>query len=104
MNERIRQLAEQARKNEPFECSYTKDQWLEKFAELIVRECSRICGSQADQRNILKHFGFPVESNVRAPGPEPHWSVTSQYTRDYNMPKKSQQSVNTSARSWQLEL
>ena len=39
MNERIRLLAEQAKKNEPFECSYTKDQWLEKFAELIVREC-----------------------------------------------------------------
>lgn len=60
-----------------------------RFAELIIRECSRICGSQADQRNILKHFGFPVESNVRAPGPEPHWSVTSQYTRDYNIPKQS---------------
>ena len=60
-----------------------------RFAELIIRECSKICGSQADQRNILKHFGFPVESNVRVPGAEPHWSVTSQYTRDYNMPKKS---------------
>jgi len=42
MNERIRELAEQAKKNEPFECSYTKDQWLEKFAELIVRECLSI--------------------------------------------------------------
>jgi hypothetical protein len=42
MNERIRQLAEQAKKNEPFECSYTKDQWLEKFAELIVKECMEV--------------------------------------------------------------
>lgn len=65
------------------------EEHMEKFAELIVRECSRICGSQADQRNILKHFGFPVESNVRVPAPEPHWSVTSQYTRDYNIPKQS---------------
>lgn len=39
MNNLIRQLAEQAKRNEPFECSYTKEQWLEKFAELIVRDC-----------------------------------------------------------------
>ena len=63
MNERIRELAEQAKKNEPFECSYTKDQWLEKFAELIVQECAgRVDwilayggGTQGDL--IREHFG-----------------------------------------------
>ena len=62
MNERIKQLAEQARKNEPFECSYTKDQWLEKFAELIVKECADIATINAHQYQppgdfVLKHFG-----------------------------------------------
>ena len=70
MNERIKELAEQAKKNEPFECSYTKDQWLEKFAELIVQECAGICHKMAEDSDsyvvhdgdtcaeqIKKHFG-----------------------------------------------
>jgi hypothetical protein len=39
MIERLKKLA----LSEPFECSYTKDQWLEKFAELIVKECLLCC-------------------------------------------------------------
>ena len=62
MNERIKQLAEQARKNEPFECSYTKDQWLEKFAKLIIQECADIATINAHQYQppgdfVLEHFG-----------------------------------------------
>lgn len=65
MNDLIRQLAEQAKRNEPFECSYTKEQWLEKFAELIVRECASLfpltfTDEQYQRRidkTINKHFG-----------------------------------------------
>lgn len=57
-----------------------------EFAEYIVRECARICGSQADQRNILKHFNLEVESNIKYPSPELSGSVNSQYTRKYNLP------------------
>jgi hypothetical protein len=35
----IKELVQQAKNNESFECSYTKKQWLEKYAELIVQEC-----------------------------------------------------------------
>jgi len=58
-----------------------------RLCELIVQECAQCCGSQADRKNILKRFGLPVESNIKYPGPEAHWSVTSQYDRDYNIPK-----------------
>lgn len=58
-----------------------------KFAEMIIKECVAICMSQADKRNILARFGLPVESDVKYPGPEASGSVTSQYTREYNIPK-----------------
>jgi hypothetical protein len=69
---------------------YHSDIWRgtgRKFAELIVQECASMCGSQADRRLLLKAFGLPVESDVKSPAPEPHGSVTSQYTREYNIPK-----------------
>jgi len=60
-----------------------------KFAELIIKECVAQCGSQADRKSILKQFGLPVESNIKYSGPDAHWSVTSQYSREYNMPEPS---------------
>lgn len=60
---------------------------LEKFAELIALECAAACGSQADKKNIRKLFGLPIESNVQYEGPDAHGSITSQYTREYNLPK-----------------
>ena len=30
---------------------------MEKFAELIVRECAEICLEANDHKNILRHFG-----------------------------------------------
>ena len=88
MNQRIQTLAEQA--------GYEKDMFgighwdmpeCKRFVESIVRECAAQCGSQADRKSILKHFGLPVASNIKYPGPDAHWSVTSQYSRDYNLPK-----------------
>jgi hypothetical protein len=65
MNERIKELAEQANPN--FTKSYVVGPWyaedIEKFAELIVRECAEVahCNFHVDGLtlgNILKeHFG-----------------------------------------------
>jgi len=88
VNDRIKQLA--------IEAGYLPDSFgighwdmpeCKKFAELIVQECVACCGSQVDIRNIRKHFGLPVESNILYPGKEASWSKETQYTRDYNIPK-----------------
>jgi len=60
---------------------------MEMLAELIVSECAACCGSQADKKNIRKRFGLQVESNFEYEGPDAHGSITSQYTREYNLPK-----------------
>ena len=78
MNERIRELAEQAREyansSQPYEKIKNKawiDVYDEKFAELIVRECANHCdllldhkissewsrGTHDCSRAIKKHFG-----------------------------------------------
>jgi len=59
MNERIKELAEQASK-EAF--PLVSMAWMEKFAELIVAECADIATINAHQwaspgTYILKHFG-----------------------------------------------
>ena len=88
MNERIKELAEQAGYlPDMFGIGHWDSQECNKFAELIIRECSNRCGSQADQRNLLTSFGFEAESNVKYPAPERHWSIKSQYDREYNLPK-----------------
>ena len=59
MNERIKELAEQATTyidpsaNDGVCWNFDK----EKFAELIVRECAEICLEANDHKNILRHFG-----------------------------------------------
>ena len=63
MNERIRQLAEQAfdQANDGTIADIKiPKEFIEKFAELIVRECSAValnigCGDIEDE--LLKHFG-----------------------------------------------
>jgi hypothetical protein len=70
MNERIRELAEQAgyRPLPGFDFANSLEEiYLKKFAELIVRECAGLCSMTASGRDaeaieeaILKHFG--VES------------------------------------------
>lgn len=92
MNQRIRDLAEHCDfyvGNEHYNESHEEKQrlWTEKFAELIILECAACCGSQADKKNIRKRFNLPVESNVKYEGPDAHGSITSQYTREYNLPK-----------------
>ena len=65
MNERIRQLARQACITivpEPFDnASQAWNDTMEKFAELIVRECADVAfleaNSRKTQRAVLQHFG-----------------------------------------------
>ena len=54
MNERIKELALQAGGSHYPEVNSVQ---LEKFAELIVRECAEICLEANDYKNILRHFG-----------------------------------------------
>jgi hypothetical protein len=60
MNELIKKLAEQA--GYPDYMTYGQDKVLERFAELIVRECADIGQRYADgnyevPNQILEHFG-----------------------------------------------
>lgn len=64
MNERIKELAEQAEQavswgnpNNYDDYNRAFDEWQEKFAELIVKECLVNCQSEMDKREIRKHFG-----------------------------------------------
>jgi len=59
MNERILELAIQANSHHNFsDLNYRElDVFLEKFAELIVRECLKECQSEMDCREIRKKFG-----------------------------------------------
>jgi hypothetical protein len=87
VNERIRECWLKAAREDSDETWDTQEQFIERFAEIIINECVACCGSQADMRNIRKRFGLPVESNVKYPGPEAigHYS---QYGREYNIPKE----------------
>ena len=65
MNQQIRELAEQANTIGDWGEDITEGRYfvypniknLEKFAELIVRECAEICLEANDHKNILQHFG-----------------------------------------------
>ena len=65
MNERIRQLAEQAffdeATSQPSTKMYTfSEHKMEKFAELIVRECALVVHKKTGPKsalNVLEHFG-----------------------------------------------
>ena len=66
MNEKIKELAEQAglrftqlMSNPMVPVVDGKETDLEKFAELIVKECALLC---SDPVVVLQHFGFDSES------------------------------------------
>ena len=58
MNERIKELAEQATVWKDANHGYTFDK--EKFAELIVRECLEACS----RANEIRHFVPPTQEQV----------------------------------------
>jgi len=61
MNERIRQLADEAAKYSAIMALPTGESgdklFVEKFAELIVKECAVLCRWEHDERVMLEHFG-----------------------------------------------
>ena len=83
MNHKIKQLAHEA--GLPTYNPEGIPTKLEKFAELIVRECISSVGSQADKAYLKKHFGLPVESDIIYPATDESWSVETQYKRKYNL-------------------
>ena len=54
MNERTQQLAEQATRQ--YSPTYYTQEWIQGFAELIVRECGEFCG-QIDRDAMFIYFG-----------------------------------------------
>jgi hypothetical protein len=87
MNERIKLLWEQAAKTTQGDSWEEQTKFMERYTELIVRECISCVGSQGDKVYLKKHFGLPVESDIVYPATDESWSVKSQYNREYNFPK-----------------
>lgn len=63
MSDQLQALVDRALENQPFECSYTREQWLKTFAGLIVQECANRAswaqdtGAEDIGGEVLKHFG-----------------------------------------------
>ena len=57
MNEQIREILSRCQLESIDGPEYPRWTDLEKFAELIVRECAEICLEANDHKNILRHFG-----------------------------------------------
>ena len=61
MNERIKELATQATRQ--YSPTYYTQEWIQGFAQLIVRECAKIADVADENKcewiggNILTHFG-----------------------------------------------
>lgn len=60
---------------------------IEELVKQVAEQCALLCGSQADKKIIRTAFDIPVEPDVKYEAPPIHGSVTSQYTREYNIPK-----------------
>jgi hypothetical protein len=60
---------------------------IEELVKRVAEQCALLCGSQADKKIIRSAFDLPVEPDVKYPAPPINGSVTSQYTREYNIPK-----------------
>ena len=58
MNERIKELANEVGISVEYLTNTKQLELLEKFAELIIKECAEICLEANDHKNILRHFGI----------------------------------------------
>ena len=63
MNRRIQELATQVGISVDYLTNTKQIELIEKFAELIVRECAEICLEANDHKNILRHFGVELDVN-----------------------------------------
>ena len=100
MNQRIRELAEQAEisrlEYNPYTMMTERIQEFDKqkFAQLIVQECINSLGSQTDQSNLRRKFGIAeptVEGIGRYYPPPDINSAESQYDRRARIENNSKQ-------------
>jgi hypothetical protein len=82
MNERIRELAEQATGAEEYDGFRYFDK--AKFAQLIVRECAELATKEYNNRgaihgnDLLEHFGLDSEDEIEyCPSCNAEWSGTN---------------------------
>lgn len=85
MNERIKELMQKHGIHKYIDADCQSR--IEMISDLIIKECAACCGSQADKKTIMKHFGYEVSSDVKHKSPGARWSITSQYDRNYNLPQ-----------------
>lgn len=64
MNERTRELADRAGEYADFEYGICTDEFLEKFAELIVRECYVHCSGQMLDKEVAEAHGLTYNDGV----------------------------------------
>ena len=66
MNERIRELAEQARQIGEYvnygQIRLSPEQFEQKFAELIVKECINCCNEVAEEADAMKDSKFVTDA------------------------------------------
>ncbi len=64
MNERIRELADQAAEGMAGALNIP-DEFCEKFAELLIRKCAGICFSEAEGHNMAfgEHCGIIIKEH-----------------------------------------
>ena len=58
MNERIKQLWEEAAKTTQGDSWEEQTKFMERYTQLIVRECICQCDDENSQKYIMSHFGF----------------------------------------------
>ena len=60
---------------------------IEELIKQVAETCAQLCGSQADKKIIRSAFDIPLEPDVKYEAPPVHNSVTSQYDREFNLPR-----------------
>lgn len=69
MNERIKELADRAGEYADFESGLCTDEFLEKFTELIVKECARVARNanledvEGGDSAVLRAVGEQIEKH-----------------------------------------
>ena len=58
MNERIKDIFDQACFETDYDDVQNLRETMDRFAELIIQECAEICLEANDHKNILNHFGI----------------------------------------------
>jgi chorismate mutase len=63
MNERIQTLAEKA--TQEFSSAFERDKWLEKFAEMIMKECISVPYDMWDKAELNADIAVKIEHRIK---------------------------------------